>query len=202
MPPIAMDVDGDGRVDLVSGTEVWKQNAGGGFDLAWQLATSVHDTAVADLDGDGRAEIVHLRSNGEIADVDLRGIFVYGHDGALKRRIPLQDVLVHPADDRRRRRRRSLRTSCSAPTGPCTRSATTGGRSGRTRFRRTCPTIRYSRPSTPSRPRAPQVANAAPQVYDLDGDGVAEVVFAGYSRIMILDGRTGVREVDPYWTVR
>ena len=34
-----------------------------------------------------------------------------------------------------------------------------------------------------------QVGNAPPQVYDLDGDGVAEVVFSGYSRIMILDGR-------------
>jgi RHS repeat-associated protein len=44
------------------------------------------------------------------------------------------------------------------------------------------------------------VANAAPQVYDLDGDGVAEVVFAAHSRIIILNGRTGVRKVDPYWT--
>ena len=44
------------------------------------------------------------------------------------------------------------------------------------------------------------MANAAPQVYDLDGDGVAEVVFAAHSRIIILNGRTGVRKVDPYWT--
>ena len=61
MPPIAMDIDGDGRVDLVSGTEVWMQNASGGFDFAWQLTNSVNDTAVADLDGDGKAEIIHLR---------------------------------------------------------------------------------------------------------------------------------------------
>ena len=29
---------------------------------------------------------------------------------------------------------------------------------------------------------------------------MAEVVFAAHSRIVILDGRTGLRKVDPYWT--
>ena len=94
MPPIAMDIDGDGRVDLVSGTEVWMQNAGGGFDFAWQLTTSVNDTAVADLDGDGKAEIIHIRASG--FPEDLRGIFIYSHDGQLKRRIPLQAFWITP----------------------------------------------------------------------------------------------------------
>ena len=37
-------------------------------------------------------------------------------------------------------------------------------------------------------------------MYDLDGDGVAEVVVAGHARIMVLDGRTGQRKLDPFWT--
>ncbi|MBK9441606.1 MAG: hypothetical protein IPN53_09930, partial [Comamonadaceae bacterium] len=77
-----------GALDLVSGTEVWMQNASGGFDFAWQLPRAVNDTAVADLDGDGKAEIIHLRSSGE-GNQDDRGIFIYSYDGQLKRRIPL-----------------------------------------------------------------------------------------------------------------
>ena len=44
------------------------------------------------------------------------------------------------------------------------------------------------------------ISSAAPQVYDLDGDGVAEVVIAAYSRIMVLDGRTGLRKLNSFWT--
>ncbi len=198
MPPIAMDLDGDGRVDLVSGTEVWMQNAGGGFDFAWQLTNSVHDTAVADLDGDGKAEIVHIR-NAQIADTDLRGIFVYSHDGQLRRRIPLQGVWITPL-------------TIADVDGDGRSDIVIGADGTLYAFRDDGrPIWAYVvPPDVPSDPiLAPiytqpaqnsQVANAAPQVYDLDGDGVAEVVFSGYGRIMILDGRTGLRKVDPYWT--
>ena len=198
MPPIAMDLDGDGRVDLVSGTEVWMQNAGGGFDFAWQLTNSVHDTAVADLDGDGKAEIVHIR-NAQIADADLRGIFVYSHDGQLRRRIPLQGGWITPL-------------TIADVDGDGRSDIVIGADGTLYAFRDDGrPIWAYVvPPDVPSDPiLAPiytqpaqnsQVANAAPQVYDLDGDGVAEVVFSGYGRIMILDGRTGLRKVDPYWT--
>ena len=89
------DIDGDGRVDLVSGTEVWKQNASGGFDLAWQLTTSVNDTAVADLDGDGKAEIVFIR-NGSIAACDRSRHLRLRPRRAALRRIPLPAYWITP----------------------------------------------------------------------------------------------------------
>ena len=198
MPPIAMDINGDGRVDLVSGTEVWMQNASGGFDFAWQLTTSVSDTAVADLDGDGKAEIIHLRSSGEPI-IDNRGIFVYSFDGQLKRRIPLQTYWFTPLT--------------IADVDGDGRSDIVLGADGTVYAFRDDgrPIWAYKVPEDiPDNPvfapyytqpvQSSRVANAAPQVYDLDGDGVAEVVFAAHSRIVILDGRTGLRKVAPYWT--
>ncbi|MEO8306030.1 MAG: RHS repeat-associated core domain-containing protein [Betaproteobacteria bacterium] len=198
LPPIAMDVDGDGRVDLVSGTEVWMQNAAGGFDLAWQLTTSVNDTAVADLDGDGKAEIIHLRSSNEYIE-DNRGIFIYSHDGQLKHRIPFQGFWLTPL-------------TIADVDGDGRSDIVLGADGivyafrddGRPLWAYVVP------PDIPDNPvfapfytqpvQSSALGNAAPQVYDLDGDGVAEVVVSAYSRIIILDGRTGLRKVSPYWT--
>lgn len=198
MPPIAMDIDGDGRVDLVSGTEVWKQNAAGGFDLAWEIDAAVNDTAVADLDGDGKAEIVHIRSTG-VADFALRGIFVYGHDGELKRRIPLWTYWFTPL-------------TLADVDGDGRTDIVLGANGTVFAFRDDGrPIWAYNVP--PDLPPDPvlaavyvqpgadqRVTNAAPQVYDLDGDGIAEVVVAAYARILVLDGRTGVPKLDPVWT--
>ena len=198
LPPIAFDVDGDGRVDLVSGTEVWKQNAAGGFDLAWQLTTPVNDTAVADLDGDGKAEIVFIRSSGA-NPVDERGIFVYSHDGQLLRRIPLQTYWFTPI-------------TIADVDGDGRSDIVLGADGTLYAFRddgRPIWAYKVLEETPDNATLAPiftqpgesfRIANAAPQVYDLDGDGIAEVVFSANSRIMILDGRTGLRKVDPYWT--
>jgi RHS repeat-associated protein len=197
MPPIAMDIDGDGRVDLVSGTEVWMQNASGGFDFAWQLTNSVNDTAVADLDGDGKAEIIHIRSTG--SSEDLRGIFIYSFDGQLKRRIPVQTYWFTPL-------------TIADVDGDGRSDIVLGGDGTVYAFRDDGrPIWAYQVPQdAPDNPVfAPfyvqptpglTISNAAPQVYDLDGDGVAEVVIAAYSRIMVLDGRTGRRKLNPFWT--
>jgi RHS repeat-associated protein len=198
MPPIAMDLDGDGRVDLVSGTAVWMQNAGGGFDLGWHLSQSVNDTAVADLDGDGKAEIIHVRSSGE-PNRDNRGIFLYSYDGQLKRRIPLDTYWFTPLT--------------IADVDGDGRSDIVLGADGTVYAFRDDgqPIWAYQVPvDVPDNSiLAPyftqpvesfRVANAAPQVYDLDGDGLAEVVFSANARIMILNGRSGLRKLDPYWT--
>jgi RHS repeat-associated protein len=199
MPPIAMDIDGDGRVDIVSGPDVWKQNASGGFDLAWQLDKSMNDTAVADLDGDGKAEIIHIRSVSE-NNVDHRGIFIYSHDGILKQRIPLWANVFTPL-------------TIADVDGDGRSDIVLGADGWMYAFRDDGrPIWAYKVPAddapdepilapyyTPA-PQYQQVTVAAPQVYDLDGDGVAEVVFSAYARVMVLDGRTGLRKVQPWWT--
>ncbi len=198
LPPIAFDIDGDGRVDLVSGAEVWKQNASGGFDLAWQLTTPVNDAAVADLDGDGKAEIVFVRSSAA-NPASERGIFVYSHDGQLLRRIPLQTYWFTPI-------------TIADVDGDGRSDIVLGADGTLYAFRddgRPIWAYKVLEEAPDNATLAPiytqpaegfRTSNVAPQVYDLDGDGIAEVVFAAHSRIMILDGRTGLRKVDPYWT--
>jgi beta-lactam-binding protein with PASTA domain len=174
------------------------QNASGGFDLAWQLTTAVNDTAVADLDGDGKAEIIHLRSV-QTTGADNIGIFIYSYDGQLKRRIPLQGGWLTPL-------------TIADVDGDGRSDIVVGADGTLYAFRDDGrPIWAYAVPAdVPSDPilapfytqpvEGSRVANAAPQVYDLDGDGVAEVVFTAYGRIIILDGRTGLRKLDPFWT--
>lgn len=201
MPPIAFDIDGDGIVDLVSGSEVWKQDAAGNFALAWQLAKPVLDTVVADLDGDGKAEIVHCVCSTNLGSpyaASELGIFIYSHDGVLKRRIPLagnfitQMVIADVDGDGRS-------DIVIGVDGIVYAFRDDGRLIWAYVVPRDVPTDPVVSPYYDIN-RFGSLPSAAPQVYDLDGDGINEVVFLAYGRMMILDGRTGVRKVDPFWS--
>ena len=62
--PVAADVDGDGRVDLVQGTLL--RNAGGGVWIATGLGVVGEPALAADMDADGRCDLVTYPSGGGV----------------------------------------------------------------------------------------------------------------------------------------
>jgi hypothetical protein len=62
--PVAADVDGDGRVDLVQGTVL--HNAGGGVWIAAGLGVVGEPALAADVDGDGRCDLVTYPPGGGV----------------------------------------------------------------------------------------------------------------------------------------
>ena len=64
------DLNGDGKPDLLIGTQVWLGNGNGTFtyketlDLSAVLLSSVGPAVIADLDGDGKADLVLLGESG------------------------------------------------------------------------------------------------------------------------------------------
>lgn len=86
-PPFTADLDGDGDVEIISGSDVFTQD-NGGWTLAWQTHFEPLTVAVADLDGDGTQEVIQYQPNLFGRQPPDSGIFIYKHDGTLLRRIP------------------------------------------------------------------------------------------------------------------
>jgi hypothetical protein len=88
---VAVDLDGDGVVELVSGADVWKRVTGQ-WMLAWQGIVEPAQVAVADLDGDGKPEIIYHvdHTAGGIPNDPLpsfSGFIIYDRNGVELRRI-------------------------------------------------------------------------------------------------------------------
>lgn len=88
--PVVADLDGDGQVEIISGTEVFKL-VSGQWTLAWQVADYgerlLYDpisVSVADLDGDGKAEVI-VQAMWSQNFRPTTGFLIYRHDGTLLR---------------------------------------------------------------------------------------------------------------------
>ncbi|MFO1311988.1 MAG: PASTA domain-containing protein [Burkholderiales bacterium] len=185
--PFTADLDGDGELEIVSGSDVWKKT-GGTWTLLWQTAYEPVQALAADLDGDGKPEVIHFyafnKTGGPSAPSDplyqFVGLVVYdGVTGAVKRYIRLPyywtawltiadvdgdgapDFILNSND---------LMMAVAAD--------------GRIKWT-------YVIPARGSVGAGARSGAANVQVYDLDGDGIPEVVTNSATEIVILNGRTG-----------
>ena len=190
-PPLAVDLDGDGNVEIVSGANVWKRTAGQ-WTLAWQLDVEPEQVAVADLDGDGRPELVYGvdRTNGAQGSplAGFSGIMIFNGSGQELRRIPLPTYFRFPG----------LITIADingdgTPEFLWQAGGTVYAISAEGEFK-----WAYQVPDNPAYPQAANVrtqyrGNVA--IYDLDGDGNPEAIVSTTSGTAILDARTGAQKV-------
>ena len=192
--PFTADLDGDGQVEIISGSDVWRL-VNGEWTLAWQTSAEPAQVAVADLDGDGRAEVIqfHVRDgfgpyNGEPLP-GFSGFIIYDANGVEQRRIPLRPagmsgfMTIADVD------------GDGVPEFLIVANAMVHAMS-------TEGVLKWSfvLPDSTVNP-APyreyrQSSNTNVQVYDLDGDGVKEVVVSSLFGVHILDGRTGQAKVN------
>lgn len=197
---IVADLDGDGAPELISGGDVFKRVAGA-WTLSWTVPWQPQNAAVADLDGDGTLEVIHAYQYHPTNEADRpNGLYVYSQNGTLVRKIMVghlsaggfmtvadidgdasPDILVYNygvmqalrADGRPLWIFRAPKISDTVP--PLTDPPPAGlGRDAR-----------ITRESTEFSFRN------VPVVYDLDGDGIKEVVFWTPAGTMFLDGRSG-----------
>ncbi len=184
--PFAADLEGDGSVEIISGGDVWKQ-VGGNWTLAWQTAVDPAEAAVADLDGDGIMEVIHLsnREGDSNAATRFSGYIIYSHDGVELRRIPLSPTYYSGY---------FTVADVDGDGSPDFVNSSQGyvqalRSDGRVLWVFALPSIPTVSTSVDTRSGKGNV-----QVYDLDGDGVAEVIVAGTDGLHILDGRTGTQK--------
>lgn len=193
-PPFTADLDGDGQVEIVSGSDVWRL-VNGQWTLAWQTALEPAQVAVADLDGDGRAEVVHFHVreavgpyNGEPLP-NFSGFVIYDANGVEQRRIPLQPAGMS-----------SFLTIAdvdgdSVPELLMTANAMVYAMSteGVLKWTFVLPDSIVN-PAPYREYRQSTMTNV--QVYDLDGDGVKEVMVSSLFGFHIIDGRNGAAKVN------
>jgi len=192
LAPFTVDVDGDGEPEIVSGSDVWKK-VGGVWTLLWQSEIEPIQALAADLDGDGRPEIVHVLAMDKTGSgASSRGQFggdLYKFDGLL--------ILDGATGAEKRRIRLPVYWTSWLTIADLDGDGSpefVWNTQGRVYAVGTDGRIRWTYAFIPGHlgidPGA-YSGTANVQVYDLDGDGVPEVVTNSHSEIVVLNGRTG-----------
>ena len=189
-PPIVADLDGDQLVEIISGSDVFHR-VGGQWTLWWQSRCEPESVAVADLDGDGQAEVIQWQNGGYCPTE--KGLRIHRADGTLVRTIPLpQDpgYNIHGA------------LTIADLDGDRTPEIVFQQRGylyairadGRLLWTFATPdtiTPALSGPLPPAQGQGDRTSTTPPMVYDLDLDGFPEVITQAHRRLSILDGRSG-----------
>ncbi|MBL0123942.1 MAG: PASTA domain-containing protein [Betaproteobacteria bacterium] len=196
-PPIVADLDGDGQVEIISGGDVWKL-VNGNWTLAWQApfesnagipkAYEPDSVAVADLDGDGKAEVIMHMLPTSNSGVQIFGwIYIFSHDGTPQRKIPMENGLpgiVSVADVDGDGTSEILLTFSGVLYVYRGDGSLLWAKELSDDVTVVTPVINQLQPALRSN-------NSPVYVYDLDLDGVPEVIVQGSRRLFILNGRTG-----------
>ncbi len=191
VPPIVFDLDGDGVLEIVSAGAVFRQDG----TVAWEWPTPVFRTAIANLDDTPDGEIVMLtaRPGGGFMD----GLYAFKANGDELWSFPLNHTNIYGyigvADVDRDGSPDILLTAFDY--GVNRDFLLVLDREGQVKW------LHYF-PVTPPQFSATG-ANNRPAVYDLDDDGVPEVIVQTEYNLWFLDGTNGqVETTFPYTTDR